>query len=125
MNSVPKCSRKTYAAFKTEKIRLNPDGVQQGEVTPALRLEWVLQQSSGEFIVVICASDGHAQHTVGVSAGRQLIFDPIETKALVFSQAGLDSCCDNNNTCIGLMSVRRVTRVTLSRKKQRKKNRKQ
>jgi hypothetical protein len=125
MNSVPRWSRKTYAAFKTEKIRLTPGGVQQGEVTPARRLEWMLHQSCGDFLVVICASDGHAQHTVGVSAGRQLIFDPIETQALVFSQAGLDSCCDEDNTCIGLMSVRRVTRVTLSRKRQRNRNRKQ
>jgi hypothetical protein len=77
----------------------------------------VLQQSSGEVIVVINVSDGHSQHTVGVSAGRRLIFDTIETHALVFSQAGIDSCCAEDKTGTGLMSVRRVTRLTLGRKR--------
>jgi hypothetical protein len=68
---------------------------------------------SDDFIEVICATDGHAQNNVGISAGRRLIFDPIETQALVFSQAGLDSCCAEDKTCTGIMSVRRGTRVTL------------
>jgi hypothetical protein len=96
-----------------EKVRYSPDCVPQGEVIPARRLGCVLQQPSDDFIVVICATGRHAQNNVGISAGRRLIFDPIETQALVFSQAGLDSCCAEDNTCTGIMSVRRGTRVTL------------
>jgi hypothetical protein len=99
--------------------------VPHGEVTPARRLEWVLQQSSDEFIVVIGASDGHAQRTVGICAGGRLIFDTNKTQALVFPQAGLYSCCAEDKTCTGLMSVRRMTRVTLGRRRWRNKIRKQ
>jgi hypothetical protein len=45
------------------------------ELKARMRLNWVLCQREGNFIVTIVKSDGHASHVVGVSADRCLIFD--------------------------------------------------
>jgi hypothetical protein len=76
----------------------------------AERLEWVLQQTTGDYIAVIVASDNQANHVISVSAHRGLIFDHEVRMTLPFSRAGFSGTCGDATTCVGLGEVRRVVR---------------
>jgi hypothetical protein len=55
------------------------------------RLDWVLAQQDGDFMVTVIASDGQASHFIGVSAGRRLIFDHEDPMSLPFNTTGFDA----------------------------------
>jgi hypothetical protein len=74
------------------------------------RLEWILNQTEGEFLVVIVASDFHATHVVGVSVCRRAIFDHEIRVSLPLSKEGFDSTCGGLTTCVGLGEVIRVVK---------------
>ena len=93
------------------------------EVTPKIRLEWLLNQENGEFLVVLASSDGHDRHTVGVSVSRKLLFDPSEKYAMEFSRAGFDACCAAGSACNGLVEIRRVNVLPLTTNRARGKRR--
>jgi hypothetical protein len=78
----------------------------------ARRLEWILNQSEGEFLVVVVASDFHATHVVGVSVCRRAIFDREIRISLPLSKEGVDSTCGGLTTCVGLGEVIRVVQNT-------------
>jgi hypothetical protein len=82
------------------------------------RLDWILAQQDGDFMVMVIASDGQASHVIGVSAGRRLIFDhedPISLPfintdpiSLPFNTTGFDAACSGTTICAGLGEVKRV-----------------
>jgi len=74
------------------------------------RLEWVLEQTNGDFLVVIISSDNQGNHVVGVSAHRRAIYDHEDRMTLPFCQAGFDGACGGDTTCVGLGEVRQVIR---------------
>jgi hypothetical protein len=79
------------------------------------RLEWILGQKDGEFIVTVIASDGHSAHVVGVSARRHIIFDHEDPKSLPFNSSGFDAACSGTGTCVGLGEVKLVGSKTRKR----------
>jgi hypothetical protein len=74
------------------------------------RLEWILEQSEGDYLVVVVASDFHATHVVGVSVCRRAIFDHEIRVSLPFSKEGFDSMCGGMTRCVGLGEVVQVVR---------------
>jgi hypothetical protein len=73
-------------------------------------LEWILNQSEGEFLVVIVASNFHATHMAGVSVFRRAIFDHEIPVSLPLSNDGFYSTCGGLKTCVGLDEVIRVVK---------------
>jgi hypothetical protein len=72
------------------------------------RLDWILGKEEGKFLVVVVASDSHANHVIGVDAERQIIFDHEVRNSLPLSQEGFDGTCGGSTTCIGLAEIREV-----------------
>jgi hypothetical protein len=88
------------------------------ELKARMRLNWVLRQREGNFIVTVVTSDGHASHVVGVSADRCLIFDHEDAVSLPLNASGFDATCGGNSRCIGLGEVKLVG-VKLIKKRKR------
>jgi hypothetical protein len=63
---------------------------------------------SGSFLVVVVASDSHANHVIGVDASRRLIYDHQIRNALPHSQEVFDGACRGSTTCVGLAEIRLV-----------------
>jgi hypothetical protein len=53
------------------------------------RLDWILEKESGSFLVVVVASDSHANHVIGVDASRRLIYDHEIRNTLPLSQESI------------------------------------
>jgi hypothetical protein len=76
-----------------------------------MRLDWILAKESGSFLVVVVASDSHANHVIGVDASRRLIYDHEIRNALPLSQEGFDGACGGSTTCVGLAEIRQVVPI--------------
>jgi hypothetical protein len=88
------------------------DGTNRGagalELKARMRLNWVLSQKEGNFIVTVVTSEGHGSHVVGVSADRCLIFDHEDAVSLPLNPSGFDATCGGKSRCIGLGEVKLV-----------------
>jgi hypothetical protein len=73
------------------------------------RLQWLLAQTEGRFLVGTVTSTGHSFHVVGVNIEAMKILDHENRLSIHFSQEGLDSTCEGESTCIGLREVRKIT----------------
>jgi hypothetical protein len=73
-------------------------------------LQWILDQSEGEFLVVVVASDFHATHAIGVRIGHRAIFDHEIRVSLPLSKEGFDYACGGMTMCLGLGEVIRVVK---------------
>lgn len=72
------------------------------------RLQWLLAQTEGRFLVGTVTSTGHSSHVVGVNIEAMKILDHENRMSMPFNQEGLDSTCEGESTCIGLREVRKI-----------------
>jgi hypothetical protein len=82
-----------------------------------LRLDWLLEQSAGDFLVTMMFSGGDSLHVVGVIAHRRYVFDHEERNSLPFSRSGMDAACSGRNTCAGLREVKMVVLKYVKKRK--------
>jgi hypothetical protein len=82
-----------------------------------LRLDWLLEQSAGNFLVSIVSSGGDSSHVVGISAHRRHVFDHEELNSLPFNRSGFDAACSGMSTCVGLGEVKMVGLKVLKKRK--------
>jgi hypothetical protein len=73
-----------------------------------LRLDWLLEQSVGDFLIIMISSGGDSSHVVGISAHRRYVLNHEERFSLPFSRSGMDAACSGRNTCAGLGEVKVV-----------------
>jgi hypothetical protein len=81
------------------------------------RLQWLLAQTEGRFLVGTVTSTGHSSHVVGVNIDAMKILDHEKRLSIHFSQEGLDSTCEGESTCIGLRVVRKIALKPQKKKK--------
>jgi hypothetical protein len=81
------------------------------------RLQWLLAQKEGRFLIGTVTSTGHSSHVVGVNIEAMKILDHENRMSIPFSQEGLDSTCEGESTCIGLREVRKIALKPQKKKK--------
>jgi hypothetical protein len=82
-----------------------------------LRLDWLLEQSAGNFLVSIVSDGGDSSHVFGRSAHRRHVFDHEELNSLPFNRSDFDAACSRNSTCVGLGEVKMVGLKVLNKRK--------
>jgi hypothetical protein len=82
-----------------------------------LRLDWLMEQSAGDFLVTMISSGGDSSHVIGVSAHRRYVFDHEERFSLPFSRSGMDAACSGRNACAGLGEVKMVVLKDVKKRK--------
>ena len=73
------------------------------------KLEWLLEQKNGIFIVQPVIASGGNSHVIGVDCSQKLIYDPLEEHALRLCRDVMGLCAGGGvNECIGIGEVREL-----------------
>ena len=83
----------------------DPDYLLNLKETCKRRLDWILEKDDRKFMVVVVASDSHANDVIWVDAKRRFIFDHEVRNSLPLSQEGFDGTCSVSKNCMGLEAI--------------------
>ena len=73
------------------------------------RLEWLLQQESGIFVVQPLIKHGGNSHIIGVDCGKKVVYDPLEQHILRLEEEVMGLCAGGSiDRCRGIGDVRQL-----------------
>jgi len=87
--------------------------------TRAGRLEYILNQTSGMFVVTPSSDEGVGFHVVGVDAFRRQVLDPSEQYVMALCCQSFERSCGEDETFEGFSDYRKVVRKDSPQKKRK------
>jgi hypothetical protein len=94
--------------------------VDENLFSPVDRLEYILRERTGQYLVVLQDGEGSRSHVVGIDCRAQLVFDSMEEFATKLCQVSLDRSVGSGGACVGVDDLRRVARKDVSQRKRKR-----
>jgi hypothetical protein len=93
--------------------------IKPADRVPAEKLDYVLNQDTGLFLVTPKCAEGFSVHVVGVDAYRKQVLDSSEPYAMTLCREAFERCFDASEVFDGFEDYREVVRKEPAKKKRR------
>ena len=95
--------------FQLRRIPVDADSTKE-------KLQYLLRQISGHYVVVISDKDGSGMHAIGVDATLCLVYDSVEENAMTLSYEALDRSSGERGISQSMLDVRQVWRKNVRKR---------